>query len=184
MSDEQQDLNLEDVGATAEDAGGPKRGGVFSGLILTILKWAAIGIGFIVLGVTTTVITFGLISKGSNKAGVSAESPAYEAKSAPLAWYDQIPTIRGQTADETPAIFLVRLSLGYDTADKEASVEMGLRAPEIQDLTLKYFAQKDTAHLTAKFYDDMQEDLKGMINSLMKQGKVKKVVFREFSVIR
>jgi flagellar basal body-associated protein FliL len=184
MSDEQQDLNLEDVGAGAEEAGGPKRGGIFSGLILTILKWAAIGIGFIILGVTTTVITVNLVNRGGAARGVSAESPEYQAKSLPLAWYDQVPAVRGQTSDDSPAIFLVRISLGYDPADKDISVEMGARVPEIQDMMLKYLAGKPASELVAKNYGDMQAELKDMINTLMRTGKVKKVVFREFSVIR
>ena len=52
MSDEQQDLNLEDVGAGSEDVSGPRSGGILSGMLLTILKWAAIGIGVIIIVVT------------------------------------------------------------------------------------------------------------------------------------
>ncbi len=184
MADEQQDLNLEDVGASAEEAGGPKGGGIFSGLILTILKWAAIGIGFIILGVTTTVITVNLVNRGRAGSGVSAESPAYQAKSAPLFWSDQIPDIRGQTADDSPAIFLVRIGLGYDPEDKEISVEIGARTPEIQDLVLKYLSQKPASELVARNYNDLQAELLTQINALMRNGKVKKVVFKQFSVIR
>ncbi len=189
MADEQQDLNLEDVGledvgAGAEEAGGPKRGGIFSGLILTILKWVAIGIGFIILGVTTTFITVRAIGAGRAGRGVSAESPAYEAKSPVLAWSDQIPDIRGQTADDSPAIFLVRIGLGYDPEDKEISVEIGNRTPEIQDLVLKYLSQKPASELVARNYNDMQAELLTEINSLMRTGKVKRVVFKQFSVIR
>jgi flagellar basal body-associated protein FliL len=78
----------------------------------------------------------------------------------------------------------VRISLGYDPADKDISVEMGARVPEIQDMMLKYLAGKPASELVAKNYGDMQAELKDMINTLMRTGKVKKVVFREFSVIR
>ena len=117
MSDEQQDLNLEDVGAGAEDVGGPRRGGLLSGMLLNILKWAAIGIGAIIIVVTTTVITFRVLNKGTPR--TSPPFPAYAAKTQPLASYDDIEQIRGQTADETPAVFLLQVSLGYDPADKE-----------------------------------------------------------------
>ena len=72
MSDEQQDLNLEDVGATSEDVAGPRRGGLLSGMLLNILKWAAIGIGAIIIVVTTTVVTVRILSKGS---GVAIDVP-------------------------------------------------------------------------------------------------------------
>ncbi len=134
MSDEQQDLNLEDVGAGAEDVAGPRSGGILSGMLLTILKWAAIGIGAVIIVVTTTIITVRIVSKGNQQQGLAAISPAYAAKAAPLASYDDIEQIRGQTADDPPAIFLLQVSLGYDPKDKEVSTEIGNRQREIQDL--------------------------------------------------
>ena len=184
MSDEQQDLNLEDVGAGAEDVGGPRRGGLFSGLVLNILKWAAIGVGAIILVVTTTVITFNVLKKGSSSQNLAAISPAYAGKTEPLAYYDSIDQIRGQTADETPAVFLLRVSLGYDTADKQVSVEIGQRTREIQDLMLKFVSRKTAAELSPTHYDEIQADLQQQINMLMKTGKVKRVTFREFTVVK
>jgi len=184
MSDEQQDLNLEDVGAGAEDVPGPRRGGLFSGLLLNILKWAAIGVGVIIIVVTTTVITFNVIKKGSSAQNLAAVSPAYAAKTAPLASYDAIDSIRGQTADETPAIFLLRVSILYDQADKPVSVEIGQRVREIQDLMLKYVSRKTAAELQPSNYDQLQADLQSQINMIMSSGKVKRVVFREFTVVK
>ena len=184
MSDEQQDLNLEDVGAGAEDVGGPRKGGLLSGMLLNILKWAAIGIGAVIIVVTTTVITFRVINKGNAQAGLEALSPAYAAKAAPLASYDNIEQIRGQTADETPAVFLLQVSLGYDPADKEVSVEIGNRNREIQDLILKDISQKSAAELSPSHYDEIQAELMQLINTIMKTGKVKSVMFRQFSVVK
>jgi len=184
MADEQQDMNLEDVGAGVEEAGGPRRGGLFSGLILNILKWAAIGIGVIILVVTTTVVTFNALKKGTSSQNLAAVSPAYQSKEPPLAYYDNIDQIRGQTADETPAVYLLRVSLGYDPTDKEISVEMGLREREIQNLILKFVSQKTIAELSPAHYDELQEELKDAINAIMTTGKVKSVVFREFTVVK
>ncbi len=184
MADEQQDMNLEDVGAGVEDAGGPRRGGLFSGLILNILKWAAIGIGVIILVVTTTVVTFNALKKGASSQNLAAISPAYGVKTPPLAYYDAIDQIRGQTADETPAVYLLRVSLGYDPADKQISVEIGLREREIQNLLLKLVSQKTVADLSPSHYDALQEELKDAINAIMTNGKIKSVVFREFTVVK
>jgi len=184
MSDEQQDLNLEDVGATSEDVAGPRRGGLLSGALLNILKWAAIGVGTVIIVVTTTVITVRVLSKGSSPEGLAALSPAYAAKQPPLAYYDNIEQIRGQTADETPAVFLLQVSLGYDPADKEVSVEIGNRNREIQDLILKDISQKTAAELSPAHYNEIQAELMQLINTFMTTGKVKSVTFRQFSVVR
>ena len=182
MSDEQQDLNLEDVGAGAEDVSGPRRSGLISGLLLTILKWAAIGIGAVIIVVTTTIITVRLVSKGGQQEGLAAISPAYAAKQPPLAYYDDIEQIRGQTADDPPAIYLMSVSLGYDPKDKEVSVEIGNRRREIQDLILKDISQKKAADLAPGHYDEIQAEIMDQINAVMRTGKVKAVTFRQFVV--
>jgi flagellar basal body-associated protein FliL len=181
MADEQQDLNLEDVGASEE--AGPKKPRIFSGLILTILKWAGIGVGIVILVVTVTVVTFGIINKGNAAQNLAASSPEYQAKLAPLAYYDGIDAVRGQTADETPAIFLVRFSLGYDLNAKDVSAEIAQRQREIQDLVLTYLAKHTAKELSSANYDVIKTDLLGLINSIMKTGKIKAVAFREFSVL-
>lgn len=182
MSDEQQDLNLEDVGAGAEDVPGPRSGGILSGMLLTILKWAAIGIGAVIIVVTTTIITVRIVSKGNQQQGLAAISPEYAGKAEPLASFDDIEQIRGQTADDPPSIFLMQLSLGYDPKDKEVSTEIGTRRREIQDLVLKRISQKKTVELAPGRFDEVQAELRDVINSIMRTGKVKSVMFRQFVV--
>ena len=184
MSDEQQDLNLEDVGAGAEDVSGPRRGGLFSGLLLTVLKWAAIGIGAVIIVVTTTIITVRIVSKGNTAQGLEAISPAYAVKAAPYAYYDDIEQIRGQTADDPPAIFLLSVSLGYDTKNKEISVEIGNRRREIQDLILKVISEKKAADLMPAEgrYGALQQEIMDTINMVMTTGKIQQVAFRQFVV--
>ena len=54
---------------------GPRKGGLLSGMLLNILKWAAIGIGAVIIVVTTTVITVRIVSKGNSRQGLAALSP-------------------------------------------------------------------------------------------------------------
>jgi flagellar FliL protein len=185
MSDEQQDLNLEDVGAGAEEAAGPRRGGLLSGMVLTILKWAAIGIGVIIVVVTTTVLTVRWVTRGATAAtGLAAVSPEYGPKAEPLATYSDVDQIRGQTADDPPAIFLLQLSLGYSTDEEHFSVEIGQRKAQIQDIILKLVSQKTADELTASHWDELQAELQNSINAIMTTGKVRKVDFLSFIVSR
>lgn len=184
MSDEQQDLNLEDVGAGTEEGMGPRRGGLFSGLLITILKWAAIAVGLIILVVATVVITMNVRDKGRSSQGLAAVSPEYMDRADPLSYTDVIDQIRGQTADETPAIFLLKVSLGFDLNDKVIGTEISARKWEIQDLLLKYVANRTAAELNPQSYDVIQADMMNSINRVLKNGKIKRVVFREFSVVK
>jgi flagellar protein FliL len=185
MSDEQQDLNLEDVGAGAEEAAGPRRGGLLSGMLLTILKWAAIGIGVIIIVVTTTVITVRAVTKGAQAAtGLAAVSPAYSTKEEPLSNYDSIDQIRGQTSDDPPATFLLQLSLGYLTKDAAFSQEIGERKQQIQDLVLKLLSMKKADDLQAVKWEDLQAELLNSINGVMTTGKVQAVRFLSFIIVK
>lgn len=184
MSDEQQDLSFEDVGAGAEGEGGPRKPGIFSGLVLTILKWAAIVVGIILVVVTVTVLTVGFLDKGRAAQNIAAASPAYQPKEQPLTYSDVVESIRGQTADEEPATFLVEISIGYAETDKQVGTEISQRHRQIQDLCLKYLSRRTADELGPAYYDLIQEDLRGQINGIMTSGKVKSVVFRQISVMK
>jgi flagellar basal body-associated protein FliL len=136
----------------------------------------------VIIVVTTTIITVRIVNKGANPQGLAAISPAYQAKSEPFATFDGIEQIRGQTADDPPAIFLMSVSLGYDTKDKEISVEIGNRQREIQDLILTDISQKKAADLSPAHYGEVQAELINLINMRMRTGKVKTVMFRQFVV--
>ncbi len=184
MSDEQQDLNLEDVGAGGEETGGVKKPKIFSGLMLTILKYAAIGLAIIIVCVTATWVTVSIIERGRTPQGLASVSKEFTAHEAPLAYYDNIEPIRGQTADETPAIFQLKLSIGYDMNAKDVSAELTQRTREIQDMVLKMISMKTAAELSPQNYDDLQTGILNLVNKIMSAGKVKRITFREFSVVK
>jgi flagellar FliL protein len=184
MSDEQQDLSFEDVGGSGDEAGGPRKPGIFSGLLLTILKWAAIVVGIIIVVVTVTVLTINIRDKGRVAQNIAAQSPAYQPKEPPLTYSEVVESIRGQTSDEEPATFLVEISIGYAEADKQVGTEIGQRAPQIRDLALKYLSRRMADELGPTYYDMIQDDLRGQINGVMTSGKVKSVLFRQISVMK
>ncbi len=182
MSDEER-LNLEDVGAGAEEAEVEgRKAGFLPVIIIKLLKWAAIGLGFIILGATTTVVTFKLLNKGRTSTDLALVSPQYQAKEEPLQYDDSIPSIRGVTADEVPAIFSMSVSLGYDEGNNKLAFELNARRREIQNIILLFISTKTKDDLRPEKYASLQEELKQQINRVMKEGKMKKVVFREFVV--
>jgi flagellar basal body-associated protein FliL len=182
MSDEE-GLSLEDVGAGGEEAAPEKkRVGFIPAFLIRILKWVAIGLGFVILGVTTTVITFNLVSKGRTGTNLPALSEEYQAAQDPLGYDDSLDEIRGVTSDEVPAIFSTKVSLGFDPANKQAAFEITARHREIQNIIFLYLSGKTKEELKPDRYVAIQEDLKNQINKVMKSGKLKAVVFRELVV--
>jgi len=182
MSDEE-GLSLEDVGAGGEEtAPEGKKAGFLPSFLIRILKWVAIGLGFVILGVTTTVITFNLVNRGKSGTALPALSEEYQATQEPLQYDDSLEEIRGVTSDEEPAIFSAKISMGFDKESKTIAFELSERNREIQNLIFLYLSNKTKAELKPERYRQIQEELANNINKVMREGKIKEVTFREFVV--
>jgi flagellar FliL protein len=182
MSDEE-GLSLEDVGAGGEEtAPEGKKAGFLPTFLIRILKWVAIGLGFVILGVTTTVVTFSLVNRGKSGTALPSLSEEYQATRPPYQYDDTLEEIRGVTSDEEPAIFSAKISLGFDADSKTVAFELSARKREIQNIVFLYLSGKTKAELRPERYIQIQEDLKNSINKVMREGKIKEVTFREFVV--
>jgi flagellar FliL protein len=183
MSDEES-LSLEDVGAEAEElAVGGRKAGFLPSFLIRILKWVAIGLGFIILGVTTTVVTMNFVNRGRQGEGVRAISPQeMRAKAEPLQYDDTIDAIRGVTSDSPPALFNAEVSIGYEQGNTQVAFELNARKRQIQNEILLAISNKTRDELRPEKYGALQEELKNRINSFMTEGQIKAVAFREFVV--
>jgi flagellar FliL protein len=182
MSDEE-GLSLDDVGAGGEEAAPEgKKAGFLPTFLIRILKWVAIGLGFVIVGVTTTVITFNLVNRGRSGTNLPSLSEEYQATQDPLGYDDSLDEIRGVTSDDVPAIFSAKVSMGFDSESKTVAFELSARKREIQNIIFLYLSGRTKDELKPEKYQQIQEELKNQINKVMKEGKLKAVVFREFVV--
>ena len=184
MADEEK-LNLEDVGAVPEEMeAGKKKTGLMPAIVIKILQYSAVALGIILLGGTTAVITVNILSNRAavSPQGLSGVSPQYQAKPDAYEYYDEIENIRGSTSDKPSAMFMVRVSIGYTMNDRNVQTELGQRRRQIQDQILTTISRKKVDQLQPVNYDSLKEELKQQINRLMKNGTVKEVTFREFTV--
>ena len=95
---------------------------------------------------------------------------------------DSIESIRGVTADDAPAIFSLKVSLGYEEGNNKIAFELNARRREIQNISFLYISQKERDELRPERYQQLQDELRNQINQVMKEGKIKQVVFSEFVV--
>ncbi|MCK5007877.1 MAG: flagellar basal body-associated FliL family protein [Spirochaetales bacterium] len=182
MSDEE-GLSLEDVGAGSEEiAPAGRKAGFLPIFLVRILKWVAIGLGFVILGVTTTVVTFNLVNRGRVGSELREISPEYSARPEPLNYDDTLEELRGVTSDDVPAIFSARISLGYEPGNQQLAIEIAARKREIQNIVLLYLSNKKRDQLRPERYAQIQEELKSSINRVLKEGQIEQVVFRDFVV--
>jgi flagellar FliL protein len=183
MSDEE-GLSLEDVGAESEElAPAGRKAGFLPSFLIRILKWVAIGLGFIILGVTTTVVTVRIVSQGRQGEEVRGISPEdMTARPQPLQYDDTIEEIRGVTSDDPPAIFSTRVSIGYEPGNTKMAIELTARKRQIQNIILLRLSSKTREELGPENYATLQGELKNAINGFMREGQIQEVLFRDFVV--
>lgn len=178
MSDEEQSF---DEGLTAEDDLTAGKVGFLPAAIIRILKWAALAIGAIIFIVTVVFITMRFITKGTQTQSYVAVAEGYEAKTPTYDWYDNIPEIRGRTADQAPTTYIIKVNLGYDQGDKEVQSELIARTPRMRDMLRNYFSKKTAEEL--KNEDRMKAEIKEMVNRILSNGQVREVIFLDLNVV-
>ena len=176
------DLNFED-----SDGGGgsssSSKGGKLGGILPTILKWAAIGVGAIILIVTVVVITMSILNSNAPSTTAVPISQEYTPKRDVYEWYQSLPDIRAKTTDPIPASVIVNVVLGYKVDDKVASNELTARKIEIQDYLRKYFSSKKVIELKPQNEDMLKLEIKNDINDILTSSSIKDVRFLKFDVV-
>ncbi len=179
MADEERFLD-EDVTGEEEQAAAV-RPGVFSGVLLVVLKWAAIGLAAVILIATVSWATFSLFIRGRTPSGLGEFSPEYKESDVKMEFFkNMIENIRGQTSDEPPRSFLVSVSIGYKKGSTKIQTELIEKTELIQNTILKFFGSKTASELTTNRFDVLENELKGIINnSIMRNGQITQVLIHE-----
>lgn len=145
--------------------GGPK---VASALILQILKWVLIIIGFLVLTVTTVVVTIKIMGVGEEKNTRVEESPEYQSVVPVLSWYGQIGELRGSTKDDERKTFIVEVQIGYPDQDPATQNELITKQIQIKDMLLTWFSRQSAAYLrNIDKREEIRETIKAEINFML-----------------
>ena len=182
MADDE--LGVEEGAEAGDGAEKKKKGGGLGGLIPTLLKWGAIGIGAIVLIVTVVMITMKIA--GGNTAGqaVIPISQDYQGKREVLDWYTSIGSIRTKSSDPIPASITVEPVLGYKQADKTTATEITSRQIEIKDYLRRYFTEKTAADLRPQNEEKIRIEIRNTINDdILTSSKIRDVKFLSFDII-
>lgn len=182
MGDDDQDFLNEAVEDQSEIDGA--KSGFLPGLLMRVLRWAAVAIGIVIVAGTTAFFVVRIVSRGSVSDELSRISPSTLAKPDPFENFDNIEAIRGVTSDEEPAIFTVRVTLLYEKGNTKITTELGDRVRELQNVVFLHISQKRAQDLRPEQYASLQEELRQSINRVLSQGTIDQVVFREFVVAR
>ncbi len=181
MADEERFLEEEVAGEGQAEAA--QRPGILSGVLINVLKWAAIGLAAVIVIASVSYLTFTLFVRGREAQGVDVFSSERSREAVPALDYYKasLDDIRGQTRDDPPLTFMAKVSIGYLTGDQKVANELVAKSDEIQNMILIYLGKKKASELTTANLVNLQNDLKQLIQTevLSSSAAIYRVLFRE-----
>jgi len=183
MSDENEMFDAGDDSAVGAEAQPSRRVGFLPGIVIQILKWAALGLGAIIFIVTVVILTMKFMGAGNQTMNQQQISADYVGKAPVYDWFPNINQIRGRTSDVPPAMVMVDLSIGYEQNNRIVQTELVSRTPQIKDIVRQYFASRRMSDLTPARENDMKIEIAEKINTIMSTGKIRQVVFDNLTII-
>lgn len=182
MSDE--DVSEEVEGGEQTEGKSAKKKSGLALLLPSLLKFVALGLAALVVIVTVAVITFGIMNKGGKgQTEAAADSAAYIGKRPEYAYFPTPINVRTRTRDPAPYSVVVELVIGYDVNDKNASLEMTNRSPEIRDFMRSFFSTKYAADLKPEREAQLKEEIVDALNTrVLDSSRAKIVLFNTFEV--
>lgn len=182
MADEEQGFD-EGIAGEQDLSVGSQKTGFLPGIVMKILKWAAIAIAAVIFIVTVVVITMNIMGRGSEtQTRVVSTSEDYNKPQPIMDYYRAIEEIRGRTADENPATVMVKVDLGYEQGNKTIQSELVQRTPQLRDLIRHFFSSKTVDDLRPENEEQLKMELKEKINDILKED-ITMVLFQDFNVV-
>jgi flagellar FliL protein len=181
MSDEM--FEGEDDSGVGAEAQPSKKVGFLPGIVIQILKWAALGLGAIIFIVTVVILTMMVMGTGGQSATSQQVSTDYTGKAPVYDWFSQVGEVRGRTTDDIPAMVIVNIDIGYSQGDKVVQTELVSRIPQLRDVIRQFFTSKKAVDLKPEKENDLKIELAEKINSIMTSGKVRQVLFNNLQVM-
>jgi flagellar basal body-associated protein FliL len=181
MSDEKDDINLEDGEDAASPAGGRRAKGL-GGALMPILKWVGIGLGALILIFTVAVVAFNVMGGGGKpQTEIPAGNELYEAVD-PVYAYSEIRDLPSAYKLKDKYFISIKISLGYDEADKATPTEVTRRMPQILEALLDYFINRTVEDVDQAKRKKVEEELRILLNTKFFLGAIKDINFTKYDI--
>ncbi|MBN2735439.1 MAG: hypothetical protein JXR70_00570 [Spirochaetales bacterium] len=177
MADDDSFLEDEETGGSDDVEVGQKVG-FLPAIVIKILQWLAIIALLIILIVTISYFMFQNLIKGTVTQPPQSISEQYSNKKEMYAWFNNLDTIRGLTADKPAKNFIASVSIGYVPGNNAVQQELLDRRIQIQNLILIHLGSKEAEELSISNAEKLQNELKEMIIELMIE-RINVVLFNE-----
>ncbi|MBQ1710089.1 MAG: flagellar basal body protein FliL [Treponema sp.] len=181
MADDDE-INLDDGGASAA----PEKKGGIGGLLSGLLKWVIIALAAIIVIVVVVIVTVKIASKNSTQVTAIPTSEEYVSGQREIYdWYQSLGVIQTTSADNPPATIRVDIALGYKKDDKATSTEITQRTVELKAFLRRYFNGKTAYDLRAANEDAILNEIRNGINDkILSSSRIRAVEFQQKDVIQ
>ncbi len=168
-------------GAEGGEEGGEKKDNPVAKILAMVLGYLIP----VLISVAISVVIMFVVFKGGSSQGRNENAIAtqLQPKPAPLSYYD-IGQFKINTADlDANHFVLVSLSLGYDAENKLLHAELVDRHIQIRDIVLNLLNSKEKNQMDEFLEkEQLKEEIRRTINSLMINGEVGAVYYTEFTI--
>ncbi len=176
MSDDLDGANFVDSQEAPEK---PKRKGGGKA-ILGLIKWVGIGLGAVIFIVVIVVVTVGLLNQQSKPLTSIPTSEDFRGTMPIYATFTGLDQISTNTVDNEAWAIIVKITLAYETTDKQIADELNQRRYQIQDDLRNFFSTKGIAQLLPERERMLKEEIRERLNRLLSKPAIKDVYFQDF----
>ena len=183
MADDMFDAD-DDVVGSEEPQTGHRRVGLVPGMIIQVLKWVGVTLGAVIFIVTVVVITVNFLNRGGVSQTRIPTSDEYRAGAPILEWFQQVPELRGSTADHIRTTYIVEPFLGYDRDNDQLTTELIQRRIQLIGIFNDYFGERTTEQLEGpQNKRQVRHELVDQINRILRTGQIREIVFGSYQFL-
>jgi flagellar FliL protein len=184
MSDDQDIGNLEEEESSKESGAKKKKFGGLAALLPNLLKFAAIGLGALILIVTVAAITYTILNKGGRSQTVIPENSPYVGTRPQYSMFNAIGLVRTKTKDPTPHAVVVDMVIAYDLNDAIGATELTSRIVELQDFVRNFFSTKYAAELKPENELRLKQEIIERLNTqMLNNAKARNIFFKQLDAM-
>jgi flagellar FliL protein len=179
------ELGGEDDAGGAPASSSKKKSKGLGGMLPTLLKFIAFGLGAIIIIVTVTIITVNVVGGEGKNQTVPKVDPAspYVGKQKNYLFYSGIGVIRTETQDNPPYSVVVNIVLGYDELDTVTPTVLAARLPILKDFVRNFFRKKFADDLKPENEARLKAEIMEELNTrYLSDSKIRIILFDQLDV--
>jgi len=159
-----------------------------SGLVAALpgmLKFVAIGLAALIVIITVSIITHGVINRGGRAQTAIPQVPAFQGVRPTFSAFTAIGQVRTTTNDPVPFSVVVDMVVHFDLNDNAAQTELTDRLHELRDFVRFFFRSKRADDLRPENEPRLRAEIIEHLNTrILNSARVRNITFNQLDVVQ